>query len=339
MTSTDDRPPRPALELPPFTTTASGAPRRVGVEIELSGPDVAEAARSVAAVVGGEVRTISPYEAEVRGGDAGTWRVELDYVVLKRLGREHAEAAEEPGPLAELAEAVLRAGSEALVPVEVISPPLPLPELGRAEDVLRALRREGALGTRAELAYAFGLQLNPEMPALDAPTVLAYLQAFLCLQEWLVRASCIDWTRRLTGYSAAFPKDYVRRVVDPAYRPDLATLIDDYLAANPTRNRALDLLPLFTELDEPRVRAVVSDERVTSRPALHYRLPNCEIDDPTWGLHVPWGHWMEVERLAADDARRAELGAAYGDVLAQPFEALLGSWADEVERRLARGAR
>jgi hypothetical protein len=33
-------------------------------------------------------------------------------------------------------------------------------------------------------------------------------------------------------------------------RPDLDTLIDDYLEYNPTRNRALDFLPLFLHLDE-----------------------------------------------------------------------------------------
>ena len=38
-------------------------------------------------------------------------------------------------------------------------------------------------------------------------------------------------------------------MLDAGYGPDLGALIDDYLAANPTRNRALDLLPLFAELD------------------------------------------------------------------------------------------
>ncbi|OBX33760.1 putative amidoligase enzyme [Halomonas elongata] len=38
-------------------------------------------------------------------------------------------------------------------------------------------------------------------------------------------------------------------MLDPDYQPDLRTLIDDYLEYNPTRNRELDLLPLFAYLD------------------------------------------------------------------------------------------
>lgn len=39
---------------------------------------------------------------------------------------------------------------------------------------------------------------------------------------------------------------------------------------------------------------------VKARPAYHYRLPNCLIDEPDWRLAREWNTWVAVERLAAD---------------------------------------
>jgi len=322
--------------LPPRPRTEAGALRRVGVELELTGPGVDAAAAVLVGTLGGTVEPVSRYELLVHGDAAGPWRVELDFGYLKRKGREQAESGDPPSGVSGLSEAVVRAGAEAIVPVEVVSPPLPIPRLAQVEELVRALRGAGALGTRAGLTYAFGVQLNVEVPARDVDTLLGYLRAFLCLHDWLVRECRIDLTRRLTGYSASFPYRYVRRVVDAAYRPDRDRLIDDYLEANPTRNRALDLLPLWCELDAERVRRVVQDDRVEARPALHYRLPNSEIDDPGWGLHVPWDRWLQVEHLAADPERLAGACAAYAAFLDRPVEGLLGSWAEGVEPWLVR---
>jgi hypothetical protein len=44
--------------------------------------------------------------------------------------------------------------------------------------------------------------------------------------------------------SADYPQVYKRRVLDPDYWPDQPKPTEDYLAANPTPKRALDLLPL-----------------------------------------------------------------------------------------------
>ena len=66
--------------------------------------------------------------------------------------------------------------------------------------------------------------------------------------------------------------------------------IDDYLVENASRNRALDMLPVFAYLDEARIRAAVSDGLIKARPTLHYRLPNCEIEQPGWDLHPAWNH-------------------------------------------------
>ena len=306
----------------------------MGVEVELTGPDVAETAAVLVEVLEGQLEIVSPYEHVVRDARDGPWRVELDFHYLLEKGRERTRSEEPPSLVGDLSERIVRKGAEAVVPVEVVSPPLPIARLVRMQQVVHALRRFGAQGTRAGITHAFGMQLNPEMPRCDARTILCYLRAFLCLQDWLLRESRIDLTRRITGYSASFPTDYVRRVIDPAYAPDLPRLIDDYLEANPTRNRALDLLPLFTDVDPERVGRVVADERVKPRPALHYRLPNCEIDDPDWGIHVAWKQWLQVEHLAADEER---LNGACRDLdafLGRPIDKLFGDWAEEVERWL-----
>jgi hypothetical protein len=318
--------------MPPVTHRADGGPRRVGVEIEFSGLTLETTAALVAAAVSGGVTSPGRYERVITGDPAGDWETELDFTLLKRLGRRERDGAEWPDAAGDLAEDVLRLLAERIVPVEVVSPPLPLERLDSVNDLIRKLRAAGARGTGEELAYAFGLQLNPELPDTDVDTIRRYLQAFLCVEDWLRERAAVDLTRRLTLFAEPFSKAYARKVVAAAYSPNRDRLIDDYLDANPTRNRALDLLPLFLHLDPERVRAVVEDERVKPRPTLHYRLPNSEIDRPGWDLGDAWGDWLVVERLAADPVRLDALCQAYSAFLAQPLERLVGDWtADTAE--------
>lgn len=322
-------------ELPPRARTQSGDIRRVGVEIEMIGPTVTEIAEVVAGVLDARAELVTRDEVEVKTDDGAVWRIELDYEYLKRRSRRESDGDEAPSVVASLVDDVVRAGAEIVVPVEVVSPPLPIPRLGVVEEIVGELRAYGVKGTRSGITYAFGMQLNPELPSLDAATVLAYVRSFVVLYDWLVRESRVDLTRKLTGYAASFPLEYVRRVVARDYDPDLAGLIEDYLAWNPTRNRALDLLPLFTELDEARVRRAVDDPRVKARPTFHYRLPNSEIDEPGWGLHVAWANWLEVEHLAEDAERLEGACAAYTAFLDRGIERWFGDWAEEVEPWLA----
>jgi len=215
--------------------------------------------------------------------------------------------------------------------VEVVSPPLPMERLADVERLIGKLHRAGAKGSGAGVSYAFGMQFNPELPGLDADTIGAYLKSFFCLYDWLAQREAVDLTRRLTGFSASFPGRYLRKVVDPDYAPSLDTLIDDYLEANPTRNRALDMLPLFLHLDKERLRAVVDDPRVKPRPTLHYRLPNSEIHRADWGIHRAWGDWLQVEYLANDRERLDEVCRAYSKWLDEPLGRLFETWHGEVE--------
>ena len=144
----------------------------------------------------------------------------------------------------------------------------------------------------------------------------------------------VDFSRRLTSYVDPFGKDYVRKVLKPSYQPTIDQLIDDYLEFNPTRNRALDMLPLFAHIDEPRLRAKIDDDRVKARPTLHYRLPNSLIDDPQWGLIHPYRDWLQVDNLAMDKARLEKVCQAYRNYLDNPTANLFTNWSHSVSEWL-----
>jgi hypothetical protein len=320
-----------ALKQPPWLRNAEGKMRRVGVELEMSGLELDALAECVAGFFDLEINSDGRYERVLKGDPAGDWVVELDYDLLKRLGRETRSDDTLEGEIGQAAEDALAWAAEAIVPVEIVSPPLPLERLEEVEALIVCLRDAGAKGTSDSLVNAFGMQFNPELPDTDPTTITACLKAFMCLSDWLVARADINLTRRVTSYVDPFPLDYIRKVIAPDYRPDLSTLIDDYLADNPTRNRMLDMLPLFAFLDEKRVRKVTEDALIKARPTFHYRLPDCEIHKPEWGLHRAWNDWVEVERLAADEERLHGCCAAYREFLDRPLERWLGEWKDVLE--------
>lgn len=318
------------IALPPVTETANGTPRRVGVEIEFSGLNIDEAAELLRSTLfpdgGGALTHPGRYEIAVTGDAAGDWEIELDFAFLKSMGRRERDDSSFGDAVEGLAEDLLRMVAERVVPVEVIGPPLPMARLGELNRIVRRLREAGARGTTDDPAFAFGMQLNPEIPDPSPETVLRYLQAFLCIEDWLRERAQVDLTRRLTFFADPFPKPYARLAAAPDYAPDLGRLIDDYLDFNPTRNRALDMLPLFAHLDEARVRARIDDERVKPRPTLHYRLPNSEIDRPGWDLSVPWNDWLVVERLAAAPEALRTLCRDHQVQLDDPLGRITGRW-------------
>lgn len=317
--------------LPRRARTRSGERRRIGIELELSGIELEALAAMVAEFVGGEVYQDGRYELRVSGDPAGDWGVEIDHEYLKQMGREERDPEHPLAPLEELGEDVLRRGLELVVPLEVVSPPLAMTRIGEFDRLVAQLREAGACGTSQGIAYAFGLHLNPELPDTRTRCVVDYLKAFLCLYPWLKRRCELDMLRRITSYIDPFPSDYVQQVIEPGYRPNRAQLIDDYLEANPTRNRALDMLPLFAHLDAKRVRAALSDPRIKPRPTFHYRLPNSEVDQPGWGVQAAWQDWLQVEELAADRKRLDAICVEYARFLDKPLERLFDDWAERID--------
>ena len=292
------------FRMPAVVTNSDGEERTVGFELEFSGIKLSDTVKTVCAALDGTVTQETAAEVSVQT-DMGDFNVEVDWDFLKRT----AERADE----AQLPEAWMEQVSEAaalLVPIEVVCPPLPITRQGRLIDLVEALRDAGAVGTEESLIAAYGVHINPEIPALDAATVDRYLRAFVLLQWWLFETIEVDLARRISPYIDLFSEAYIKQLLARS-DPDMNTLIDDYLAHNATRNRALDMLPMFAHIDADRVRATVDDPKIKARPTFHYRLPNCRIDDPGWNLASCWNLWCEVERLANDQSSLRTLGSEF----------------------------
>ncbi|SFM52526.1 Putative amidoligase enzyme [Ectothiorhodospira mobilis] len=298
----------------PEPLNPEGEPRRVGIELEMAGLSLEAIAGAITDLFGGEHRADSPFQQRVTGTRFGDFGLELDSDLLKR--REYLDYLEKMGVEVDrdgrphALETALSQVAGLVVPHEVVAPPVPhdaLPELDRLR---RRLQQAGAKGTHDSLFYAFGLQINLELAHLDAASILRHLQAFLVLHDWLLEHSQTDLSRRLTPFVDPFPETYARLILQPDYAPDLKGLITDYLAHNPTRNRPLDLLPLFAHLAPEQIQAAaVEHHLIHARPTFHYRLPDCRIDEPQWDLSLPWAGWVAVERLAAQPQRLHRMAA------------------------------
>ncbi|MCA9664735.1 MAG: amidoligase family protein [Myxococcales bacterium] len=299
---------------PPRARRQDGALRRAGFELELAGLGVRDVAEVVRRLFGGEIDERSAFVAAVQETRFGDFEVCIDSKLLssqRYLDLLHELGLELDGRALQTLESLIGQVAGLIVPTEIVTPPLPIDQIGELERLRRALRLADAEGTRASLRYAFGLHINIEVPDLSAKTLTSTLKAFVLLYERIVHAGEIDISRRLTPYIEPFGDDYTKLLLDPRYWPDTTQLVADYLRFNPTRNRPLDMLPVFAEIDGERVaRAVRGDERelVSARPAYHYRLPNCQIDEPGWTLASEWNRWVEVERLSANPERIAFLG-------------------------------
>jgi hypothetical protein len=292
--------------MPPFTQNYLGEPRKVGVEIEFATVLPRQAAACVQEVFGGEIALLTPHRIQVTDTSHGDFLVELDSQYIHRI-----QSPQESPILSAQLDEWLRWFQSALgeavgelaatvIPCEIVCPPLTLDDMQLLDRTIEALNRCGATGTRENPLYAFGAQLNPDIARKDADYITSILKAYMLLSPWLREVIAVDMTRRVFAFADPFPRSYMRRVTATDYWPELAELIDEYLWYNPTRNRELDLLPLFTWLDEPRVRASVTDPRVKSRPTFHYRLPDANFGIADWTITGEWNRWCEVERLAAD---------------------------------------
>jgi len=323
---------------PPHSRTSDGRERRIGVEIEFANLDCRQAAQLVRNRFKGQLQEQDPHRFAVLGTEFGDFTVELDwrYVHESESTEEGGESTRDRPPEESVTDTLEREFYTTLgdigrlwVPVEIVAPPVPISRLAELDVIVQDLRTAGAEGTDEGLLFAFATQLNPEVPSLEHESILAHIKAFLLLSDWLRKEIDLDVKRRLLPFIDPFPKSYVEKVVDPEYRPSQEQLIDDYLEANPTRNRELDLLPLFSELDPDRVRARIDDPLIKSRPTFHYRLPDTRLRDPSWGLVTEWNRWVRVERLAADEDRLKAAGKEY---LARATRWIPREWIEAIER-------
>lgn len=315
----------PGAIAPPFAVSADGQPRRVGVELEFAGLSASDAANVVASTFSGTVIVDGPHDFTIatRLGPFGA-KIDSQHV-LKKPAREGRS------PRMVEAEAALRAllgdiGS-LVIPCEITGPPIPFTEIAEIDRLVADLRAAGALGTAVSPVYAFGLHLNMEVASDTAGYLASVIKAFALVGPWLRATLAIDRARRLLPYIQPYPAEYTALITEPRYAPSRERLMADYLEYNPTRSRDLDMLALFAHLDPARVRAAVDDALIKPRPTFHYRLPDCRINEPGWGVARDVRRWWAVERLAADTGQLARMCAAYQGCVAS---GRLADWPKEV---------
>ncbi|WP_445156969.1 amidoligase family protein [Halomonas sp. E14] len=309
-------------QTPPEPLNPQGNPRRVGVEIEFAGLPPVQTAELVRRLFGGTLCPLSPHRFRVEATRWGDFIIELDtqYAhpdarVMAKVPRRdtewerhrHQMRLDLHNKTRELIGDVVTG----LVPTEIVCPPVPWHELGELDALLAALQAHGAKGTDASLLYGFGLHLNPEVADHRVEAILAQFRAFLLSAAWLRKEINVDITREVLPHANPFPRPYVLKVLDAGYAPDLDGLIADYIECNPTRNRELDLYPLFAHLRPDYPNELFHNSLVKPRPTFHYRLPNAQLSQPGWGAVVEWNRWVEVERLAANRKLLAERAAAF----------------------------
>ena len=256
------------------------------------------AAEALARSLGGSIEGDDPHAFRIRDSGLGDLRVETD------LRYVHPQRHPDLGlRLAPRAAAWLGTLAAPFVPRELVTSPMPFARLGAVDEAIAGLRSAGASGRGAVFLDALSLHFNVDPPALDAATITAFLKAFLSVEGRLREEIARGSPRLARLLPPAYPGLYRQRVLAPDYRPDLETLTTDYLAANPTRKRSLDLLPLLAYLDEDRVRAALPREKIGRRPVFHYRLPQAHVGAPGWSILPDWNRWLTVEHLAWERSR------------------------------------
>lgn len=305
--------------LPARTSNAeTGKTRRVGFEIEFAGLELDTVSTLVADTLNGEIEKLTEAECKIHVDGLDPFIIELDWQFAKALARERLEKHEDvDDPLVSW----LTSAASQVVPVEIVCPPIPMDRLDLLDPVISALRQSGARGTFASPVYAFGVHINTELPDLKQETVVNYLRAFAICQEWLVRAHGVDLARRITPYIDMYPFEYNEQLL--LVQPESAdAMIKQYLEHNPTRNRALDMTPLFKHLNEALLLSTLDDDRINARPTFHYRLPNSTPEEAGWSLADTWHPWCVVEHLAEDAKLLQTLSADWHRYFGDPLNRL-----------------
>ncbi len=297
----------------PHPKNPSGESRLVGIEIEFGGLGEADAAEVVAKALGGEIRDSGPHERIVADTALGDIEVMLDTRFREKTDK--------------LTQTVLDLLT-GIVPVEIVTAPIRPEDIPKVDQLNAALRNAGAMGSRAGILLGFGMHLNPEVAGEGIADIRPVAAAYAFLEDMIRADDPIDASRRLLPFVDPYPREWLDALAaDEAQDWAISDMIDAYLATTPSRNRGLDLLPLFRHLDEDRVVAKMGDdsEMVSARPAYHYRLPDCRIDEADWSIAAEWNRWVKIERIAADGDAIRDLAKAWRDYRDE-FTATRSDW-------------
>jgi len=329
---------------PAILKNSEKEPRRVGFELEFGSLTVKETAEALQNSLGGNLHENNPFDMEIINSSVGKLKIERDAELLKSVSfREvlsEINVTFDPDTLGREIEQGVDRLSSLFIPCEIVTEPLIFGDFPKLNEIVKVLNGLEVKGTQDSLFYAFGLHMNPSVPDLNIQTLVTYMQSFLLLTDWIIEDSRIDFSRRFfTSFIDPFPNSYVEKVINPNYGSTVETFIDDYLEFNPSRNRALDLLPLLCEIDKDRVLAGVKTEErslVNGRPAFHYRLPDCRIGDKKWSIADEWNRWWYVETISSDNKLRAKLMDLWDKNKKQFFMTRKKQWIDTVKDFLNR---
>lgn len=321
---------------PPRTTNETGEERRVGVEFEFTGVEMEDIASLLSILYGGKIEQLSTFEFKIVKTTFGDFGLELDAQLildkkyekfLKSIGIDLSKYEGQ-----DIVEDSLKDLASSVVPYEIITPPIPLSKMDELTKLVDGLRKLKAKGTGSSFVYAFGLHLNPEVPDESTVTLLNYLRAFVLLDPWIRKDIAVDVSRRLTPFINRFEDDYLQHILNPDYQPNQTEFIKDYFEFGNSRNRPLDMQPLFMYLNEELTSKLVEDTLTSSRPAFHYRLPNCSLEDEAWTLAGEWNRWVLVERLAEDHESLLQYCKAYLKMRRETVIRFEAKWIELMER-------
>lgn len=287
--------------------------RRTGVEIEFAGLSLPHVAELVQARWGGEITCEDVRDYRVRGGRLGEIKVELDISIKLRWAEDLA--ARSLGDL---------------VPIEIVTPPLDPADLPECDHLMTELYRAGAQGTRARLAYGFGIHFNTEIPSRRG--VVAIARAYALLEDWLRGSDPIDPARRILPFVDPWP-GALRDALSQAERWEVADLAHAYGLHAPSRHYGLDLLPVLEHLCPVVIVAVPSAHLKGGRPTFHYRLPETRLDEAGWSLAYEWNRWCLIEHVATDGALLDALARGWRSHRAQ-ITRTTAAWVQQVEALL-----
>lgn len=288
--------------------------QHIGLEIEYGNLPVDKTAEIIQGLWGGDISFENSAIYFVKNTSLGDFRIELDARPIQKLSSYAAKLDSGKNYMHRLGKKVMSSAESAsmiIVPCEIVTPPIALADLPQLRALEEALLSAGAHGTRDSFQYAFGLHINPEAMAQDVQSILAHLQAYLLLEPLLKKAHAIDVTRKMTSFIDPFPQKYIDKVLRPNYAPNMTGFISDYQQHNPTRNRPLDLLPLFAHINQPLTEKLFPEEKIHPRPTYHYRLPNCDLGSKGWHFQSEIDNWKKVEQLAESQNEREQLMLAY----------------------------
>ena len=324
-----------AYQLPPEKFNQQEKVRSVGLEIEFSGLGIQQSAEIIASLYGGKIQKSHRHHVEVVNSEFGDFRIELDARILRKMAQEDvfdtSDLDLDKKTFRKSLEKIIDKLAMSVVPVEIVMPPVPIDELHKLEELRVALQQNKAEGTGASFVHAFGMHINIEAPDLESTTLRKYLQAFMLLYPWLLARLDIDISRRISPFVDPFPEQYVRNLLDEDYTPDVGELISDYVTYNPTRNRPLDMMPIFGMLNNKLIEPVMEGEKNDPRPTFHYRLPNSKVDDKNWRFEDEWNYWLAVEKLVNNTEMLRKLSRLY---LARDRDTLMSfreEWAQTVQ--------